>query len=81
MICPHCNNPIDNSLIISESAKIRGSIISPVKSKKSAANGKHGGRPVGSKDSVKRKIGNGQIVSGIVTQSDTPWNDGLYGKE
>jgi len=30
-------------------------------------------------DSVKRKIGNGQIVSGIVTQSDTPWNDGLYG--
>jgi hypothetical protein len=32
-------------------------------------------------DSVKRKIGNGQIVSGIVTQSDTPWNDGLYGKE
>ena len=30
-------------------------------------------------DSVKRKIGNGQIVLGIVTQSDTPWNDGLYG--
>ena len=30
-------------------------------------------------DSVKRKIGNGQIVSGIVTQSDTPWNEGLYG--
>ena len=54
MICPHCNNPIDNSLIISESAKIRGSIISPIKSKKSAANGKHGGRPIGSKDSIKR---------------------------
>lgn len=30
-------------------------------------------------DSVKRKIGNGQIVSGIVTQSDIPWNDGLFG--
>jgi len=30
-------------------------------------------------DSVKRKIGNGQIVSGIVTQSSEPWNDGVYG--
>ena len=54
MICPNCNKPIDNSLIISESAKIRGAIKTPIKSKKSAANGKHGGRPVGSKDSVKR---------------------------
>lgn len=30
-------------------------------------------------DSVKRRIGNGQIVSGIVTQSDELWDDGLYG--
>ena len=52
--CPHCNKPIDNSLISSESAKIRGAMTTPLKSKKSAANGRHGGRPVGSKDSVKR---------------------------
>jgi len=30
-------------------------------------------------DSVKRKIGNGQTISGIVTQSSEPWNDGVYG--
>ena len=54
MNCPHCNKQIDNSLIISESAKIRGVMKTPLKSKKSATNGKKGGRPIGSKDSVKR---------------------------
>jgi hypothetical protein len=45
MICPHCNKPIDNSLVISESQSILAKIKSVKKSKSSAENGKLGGRP------------------------------------
>lgn len=49
MICPHCNNPIDDSLVISESQSILAKIKSVKKSRSSAKNGKLGGRPKKSK--------------------------------
>ena len=45
MICPHCNQPIDDSLLLSESQKILGSIKTVKKSLASAKNGRKGGRP------------------------------------
>jgi hypothetical protein len=48
--CPHCKKELTPEQV----ASLLGSIRSKKKSKKSALNGKKGGRPVGSKDSVKR---------------------------
>ena len=45
MKCPHCNKAIDDKLIIKESARIRGSIITKRKKVSSKINGKKGGRP------------------------------------
>jgi|JI9StandDraft_2_1071091.scaffolds.fasta_scaffold1152751_2 hypothetical protein len=50
MICPNCKKELTPEQV----ASLLGSIRSKKKSKKSALNGKKGGRPVGSKDSVKR---------------------------
>jgi len=49
MNCPHCNNIIDDSLVISEGQSILAKIKSVKKSKSSAENGKLGGRPKKSK--------------------------------
>ncbi len=45
MICPHCNKKIEDKLIIKESARIRGSIVTKRKKVASKINGKKGGRP------------------------------------
>ena len=45
MICPHCNKKIEDKLIIKESARIRGSIVTKRKKVSSKINGKKGGRP------------------------------------
>ena len=45
MICPHCNKKIDDKLIVKESARIRGSVITKRKKVSSKINGKKGGRP------------------------------------
>ena len=49
MICPHCNKKIEDKLIIKESARIRGSIVTKRKKVSSKLNGKKGGRPKGEK--------------------------------
>ena len=49
MICPHCNKKIEDKLIIKESARIRGSIVTKRKKVSSKLNGKKGGRPKGKK--------------------------------
>jgi len=48
--CPHSKKELTSEQV----ASLLGSIKSPLKSEKSAANGKKGGRKIGSKDSVKR---------------------------
>ena len=55
MKCPHCKKEIDDKLIIKESARIRGSVITKKKSVSSKINGKKGGRP------LKNKIKNGDV--------------------
>ena len=45
MKCPHCKKEIDDKLIIKESARIRGSIVTKRKKVSSKINGKKGGRP------------------------------------
>jgi hypothetical protein len=45
VICPHCKKLIDDKLIIKESARIRGSIVTKRKKVSSKINGKKGGRP------------------------------------
>ena len=49
MKCPHCNKKIEDKLIIKESARIRGSIVTKRKKVSSKMNGKKGGRPKGEK--------------------------------
>jgi len=45
MKCPNCQTEIDPKLIIKESARIRGSIVTKRKKVSSKINGKKGGRP------------------------------------
>jgi hypothetical protein len=47
--CPHCSKVIDDKLIIKESARIRGSIVTKRKKVSSKINGKKGGRPLKNK--------------------------------
>lgn len=54
MNCPHCNQPIKDSLVISESQKLLASKTSEAKKISSAINGKLGGRPKKKKVSAKK---------------------------
>lgn len=54
MNCPHCNQPIKDSLVISESQKLLASKTSEAKKISSANNGKLGGRPKKKKVSAKK---------------------------
>ena len=55
MKCPHCSKVIEDKLIIKESARIRGSVITKRKAVSSKINGKKGGRP------LKNKTKNGDV--------------------
>ncbi len=70
MICPHCNQPIKDSLVISESQKLLASKTSEAKKISSANNGFFGGKPR-SKNPSKAALYQRQYRSKKVTAKKT----------